>query len=239
MSVRIFPRGEGARRGKRLWVWAVIGLFCVVQGTPAYAQFGGTCGCPVIVNDPQMYGRQQEQLRQETLTAELLQQNTTGGGAGAWQSDQPFLNSLATAMGQGGGICYASGNAVQQFNADFPGMTPPPVNAAIRARQLATATLGTLVGALAVGQQQAAHFNYENGQFAALESKNQNAQGALQAIQVTNEILLAEAQQLQMMRQLLITLINAESVYRGHRLNAEAQAAAQSGEFLSSGGTEP
>jgi P-type conjugative transfer protein TrbJ len=115
---------------------------------------------------------------------------------------------------------------VQQFNADFPGMTPPPANAATRARQLASVTLGTLVGALAVGQQRTAHFNYENGQFSALESKNQNAQGALQAIQVTDEILLAEAQQLQMMRQLLITLINADSVDRGHRLNAEAQAGA-------------
>jgi len=104
-------------------------------------------------------------------------------------------------------------------------------------RQLTAATLGTLVGALAVGQQQAAHFGFENSQFAALEAKNQNARGALQAIQLTNEILLAQAQQLQMMRQLLVTLMNAESVYHGNLLNAEAQAAAQSGEFMSSGGT--
>lgn len=235
MSVSISPPIAGRR--VRRFLWAVAASFWLIGVAPAYAQFGGTCGCPVIVNDPQMYSRQGEQVQQESLTAQLLQQNTTGGGAGAWQSDQPFLNSLATAMGQGGGICYASGNAVQEFNADFPGMTPPPVNAAARARQLTAVTLGTLVGALAVGQQQAAHFNFENGQFSALEAKNQNAQGALQAIQVTNEILLAQAQQLQMMRQLLITLINAESVYHGDRLNAEAQAAAQSGEFLSSGGT--
>lgn len=238
MRLTIFPPNYG-RRGKRLSLSAIVGLCLIAASAPAQAQFGGTCGCPVIVNDPQMYARQQEQLRQESLTADLLQQNTTGGGAGAWQSDQPFLNSLATAMGQGGGICYANGNAVQQFSADFPGMTPPPANAAGRARQLAAVTLATLAGALAVGQQQAAHFNYENGQLSALESKNQNAQGALQAIQVTNEILLAQAQQLQMMRQLLITLINAEGVYNGHRLNAEAQATAQSGEFLSSGGTQP
>ena len=238
MRLMIFSPARGWR-GKRLWLSAIVGLTWIVASTPALAQFGGTCGCPVIVNDPQMYARQQEQLRQESLTVGLLQQNTTAGGAGVWRSDQPFLNSLATAMGQGGGICYGSGNAVQEFSADFPGMTPPPANAAARARQLAAATLATLAGALAVGQQQAAHFSYENGQFSALESKNQNAQGALQAIQVTNEILLAEAQQLQMLRQLLITLINAESVYQGHRLNAEAQAAAQSGEFLSSGGTEP
>jgi P-type conjugative transfer protein TrbJ len=234
MRLIISPPLPRQRGTIALWLFAAV--LWLIRVTPAHAQFGGSCGCPVIVNDPQMYGRQGDQLQQESLTAQLLQQNTTGGGAGSWQSDQPFLNSLATAMGQGAGICYANGNAVQQFNADFPGMVPPPVNAADRARQLTAATLGTLLGALAVGQQQAAHFGFENSQFAALETKNHNAQGALQAIQVTNEILLAQAQQLQMMRQLVITLINADSVYRGHRLNAEAQAAAQSGEFMSSGG---
>ena len=235
MRLIISPPSPRRRGAIGLWIFAAV--LWLIRVTPAHAQFGGSCGCPVIVNDPQIYGRQGEQLQQESLAAQLLQQNTTGGGAGTWQSDQSFLNSLATAMSQGGGICYANGNAVQQFNADFPGMVPPPVNAASRARQLTAATLGTLVGALAVDQQQAAHFGFENNQFAALETKNQNAQGALQAIQVTNEILLAQAQQLQMMRQLLVTLINAESVYHGHRLNAEAQAAAQSGEFMSSGGT--
>jgi P-type conjugative transfer protein TrbJ len=226
-----FPK----RPGGAIRVWILATILWLIRVTTAHAQFGGSCGCPVIVHDPQIYARQNNQLQQESLAAQLLQQNTTGGGAGMWQSDQPFLNSLATAMSQGSGICYANSSAAQQFNGDFPGMVPPPVNAASRARQLTAATLGTLLGALAVAQQQAAHFGFENSQFAALESKNQNAQGALQAIQVTNEILLAQAQQLQMIRQLLVTLVNAESVYRGHRLNAEAQAAAQSGEFMSSG----
>jgi P-type conjugative transfer protein TrbJ len=219
----------------KVWIFAVI--LWLIRATSAHAQFGGSCGCPVIVDDPQVYGRQGDQLQQETLTSQLLQQNTNGGGAGTWQSDQSFLNSLATAMSQDGGICYANANAPQEFNADFPGMVPPTVNAASRARQLTAATLGTLVGALSVGQQQAAHFGFENSQFGALEAKNQNVQGAVQAIQVTNEILLAQAQQLQMIRQLLVTLINTESVYQGHSLNAEAQAAAQSSEFMSSGGT--
>jgi P-type conjugative transfer protein TrbJ len=176
----------------------------------ARAQFGGTCGCPVIVSDRQMYGRQDDQLTQETRIADLAAQNTTMGDSGLWQSQLGFLNGLASTMGQSGGLCYASPDAAQQFKAYFPGAAPPPVNAAQHMQQLAALTLGTLGGALGVGQQQASHFQYEDQQLASLEAKNAGVSGQLQTIQVTNEILLAQAQQLQLLRQLLITLINTE-----------------------------
>jgi P-type conjugative transfer protein TrbJ len=212
----------------------------IVMRTPlAQAQFGGSCGCPVIVSDPQMYGRQAEQLAQETRIANLAAQNTATGDAGTWQSQLGFLNSLAGAMSESGGLCYASPNAAQQFKADFPGAAAPPVNAAQQMRQLAALTLGTLGGALAVAQQQAAHFQYEDQQLAALEAKNAGVSGRLQAAQVTNEILLAQAQQLQLIRQLLITLINAEAVDRGARLSTDAQGVAQASQFLNAGGVEP
>ena len=117
------------------------------------------------------------------------------------------------------------------------GAVPPPVNAAQHMQQLASITLGTLGGALGVAQQQASHFQYEDQEFAALEAKNAGVTGRLQAIQVSNEILLVQAQQLQLLRQLLITLINAESVYHGARLSTDVQAAAQASQFLSAGGT--
>jgi P-type conjugative transfer protein TrbJ len=210
-----------------------------MRARPARAQFGGSCGCPVIVSDPQMYGRQGEQLAQETRIADLAAQNTATGDSGLWQSQLGFLNSLAGAMSSSGGLCYASPNAAQQFKADFPGAAAPPVNAAQQMRQLAAITLGTLAGALAVAQQQAAHFQYEDQQLAALEAKNAGVTGRLQAAQVTNEILLAQTQQLQLIRQLLITLINAEAVDRGARLSTDAQGVAQASQFLNAGGVEP
>jgi P-type conjugative transfer protein TrbJ len=216
----------------------VIGLM-LIDTRPARAQFGGSCGCPVIVSDPQMYGRQGEQLTQEGRIADLAAQNTTAGDAGLWQSQLGFLNSLGGAMSESGGLCYAAPNAAQQFKADFPGAAAPPVNAAQQMRQLAALTLGTLGGALAVAQRQAAHFQYEDQQLAALESKNASVSGRLQAAQVTNEILLAQAQQLQLIRQLLITLINAEAVDRGARLSTDAQGVAQASQFLNAGGVEP
>jgi P-type conjugative transfer protein TrbJ len=208
----------------------------LIAAHPAHAQFGGSCGCPVIVSDPEMYGRQGEQLTQEMRIADLAAQNTTAGDSGMCQSQLGFLNGLAGSMTQSGGLCYANPNAVQQFKADFPGAAPPPVNAAQHMQQLAAITLGTLGGALGVAQQQAAHFQYEDRDFAALEAKNAGVSGRLQAAQVTNEILLAQAQQLQLLRQLLITLINTEAVYHGARLSTDVQGVTQASQFLNAGG---
>jgi hypothetical protein len=132
-----------------------IAAVSLVAAQPARAQFGGSCGCPVIVSDPEMYGRQGEQLTQEMRIADLAAQNTTAGDAGLWQSQLGFLNGLASSMTQSGGLCYANPNAVQQFKADFPGAVPPPVNATQHVQQLAAMTLGTLGGALGIAQQQA------------------------------------------------------------------------------------
>ncbi len=231
----IRPTGQRSIRLSFL-VLVVVGAVMVSEES-AWAQFGGSCGCPVIVSDPEMYGRQGAQLAQETRMADVAAQNTAGGDSGTWQSQFGLLSGLGGTMMQSGGLCYATPNAAQQFRVDFPGAVPPPVNAAQHMQQLASITLGTLGGALGVAQQQASHFQYEDQEFAALEAKNAGVTGRLQAIQVSNEILLVQAQQLQLLRQLLITLINAESVYHGARLSTDVQAAAQASQFLSAGGT--
>jgi P-type conjugative transfer protein TrbJ len=226
-------------RGPGIVKMTLIATYCFIQAVPAHAQFGGSCGCPVIVSDPESYGRQGDQLTEETRLADLAAQNTTAGDAGMWQSQLGFLNGLSSTMGQSGGLCYASPNAAQQFKADFPAAAPPPLNAAQHMQQLASLTLGTLDGAFGVAEQQAAHFQYEDQQLAELEARNASVSGRLQAAQVTNEILLAQAQQLQLIRQLLITLINAETVDRGARLSTDTQGVVQASQFLNAGGVEP
>jgi hypothetical protein len=69
----------------------------LILSVPAHAQFGGGTQ---IVFDPQMFARQLQQLQQETATVTNLAQqlqyairNTTGGGAGVWQSNQNLLTN--------------------------------------------------------------------------------------------------------------------------------------------------
>jgi len=76
------------------WFFLVSFIAALFQGLaaplPARAQFGGG----QIVFDPSVYARQLAQLQQETaavrnLASQLqyLIKNTTGGGAGVWQSN--------------------------------------------------------------------------------------------------------------------------------------------------------
>lgn len=69
-------------RGPGIVKLTLIATYCFVTATPAHAQFGGSCGCPVIVSDPEIYGRQGDQLTQETRIADLAAQNSTAGDAG-------------------------------------------------------------------------------------------------------------------------------------------------------------
>ena len=207
----------------------------------AHAQFGGT----QTVFDPAMFARQFQQLQQETQTvaaeAQQLQymiKNTTGGSAGVWQSDQSMLDELGGLIQQQGGLSYSLSNLQAQFQKQFPGYAVPQNPDQQEAQNIAT-TLNTLNGTLADAQGQAQNFANEQAQFAELEGMNRTAAGRLQAIQVGNEIALQQAQQIQMLRQLVVAMINAQNVAAANRVNAQAAEDASVQRWLSAGPTVP
>src|SRR5260221_12878609 len=98
----------------------VAALICLVgKPTPAHAQFGGGTQ---IVFDPQMFARQLQQLQQETQSLVTLAQqlqymikNTTGGGAGVWQTNEGFLTNLGNLINEQEGLSYSVQGLTQQF----------------------------------------------------------------------------------------------------------------------------
>src|SRR5260370_34440606 len=101
---------------------AVVWLL-VASSAPARAQFGGS----QIVFDPNMFARQLQQLQQETATVTNLAQqlqyaikNTTGGGAGVWQSNQNLLTNLGDLINQQEGLSYTFQGLTQQFQQLYP-----------------------------------------------------------------------------------------------------------------------
>src|SRR6266849_8204231 len=87
--------GEMLKRYFRFYLTVV--LLLLAMPSVSRAQFGGSS----IVFDPQMFARQLLQLKQETAAVTNLAQqlqymvkNTTGGGAGVWQSNQNLLANL-------------------------------------------------------------------------------------------------------------------------------------------------
>ena len=216
-------------------------LTLIFSATPARAIFG--IGDQVF--DPTMYASQLQQLQQETQTlvteAQQLQymiKNTTGGSAGVWQSNQSMLDELGGLIQQQGGLSYSLGNLQSQFQQQFPGYAVPQNPDQQEATNIAT-TLNTLNGTLADAQSQAQNFANEQAQFAQLEGMNRTATGRLQAIQVGNEIALQQAQQIQMLRQLVVAMINAQNVTAANAVNRQAAEDASAQRWLSAGPTIP
>ena len=75
-----------------------------------------------------MFARQLQQLQQETATVTNLAQqlqyaikNTTGGGAGVWQSNQNLLTNLGNLINEQEGLSYTFQGLTQEFQQLYPG----------------------------------------------------------------------------------------------------------------------
>ena len=75
-----------------------------------------------------MFARQLDQLQQETAAVQNLAaqlqyavQNTTGGGAGLWRSDQGLLENLGNIVAEQQGLSYALSDLNSEFQRMFPG----------------------------------------------------------------------------------------------------------------------
>jgi len=211
------------KRYFRLFI-TMAGLVMVVPAA-AQAQFGGS-----IVFDPSMFARQLQQLQQETAAVTNLAQqlqymvkNTTGGGAGIWQSNQNLLANLGGLISEQQGLSYTFQGLAQQFQQLYPGYNAVNTPGAQSPQASVDTTLSTLNGALQSAQAQAQDFQGEQAALQGLEAKNQTAVGNLQAVQVSNEIALAQVQQIQLLRQLVMAQMNSQNTAAANQLNSQTQ----------------
>ena len=214
-------------RSNRLLVIGLLFLTALLV-TPLRAH--AVLGVGDTVFDPTMYATQLLQLQQATATvtnlAQQLQyavQNTTGGGAGVWQSNQTLLTNLGNLINQQEGLSYTVQGLTQQFQQLYPGFATASTTGVQSPQATVDTTLNTLNGALASAQSQANNFANEQTAFQSLELKNQTAVGNLQAVQVSNEIALAQVQQIQLLRQLVMAQMNAQNVAAASQVNSQAQ----------------
>ena len=215
------------KRFSRILSAVTVAIMCLLAASaPARAQFGGS----QIVFDPNMFARQLQQLQQETATVTNLAQqlqyaikNTTGGGAGVWQSNQSLLTNLGDLINEQEGLSYTFQGLNQQFQQLYPGYNAASTAGVQSPQTTVNTTLDTLNGALASAQAQAQNFQGEQATLQNLELKNQTAIGNLQAVQVSNEIALAQVQQVQMLRQLVMAQMNSQNVAAANQVNSQVQ----------------
>lgn len=234
-------------RGRLIHLFAAAGLAAaLLAAPPARAQFGGGT---VTVFDPQMFARQLMQLQQETATVtDLAQQlqymalNTTQFTGGGWQPNTNLLNNLGNVIATEQGLSYTLANLPAEFSQIFPSYSAPagtPPATAQQSGQGINNTLATLSGTLLSLQGQAQDFTAENSALAALSAANSGAVGRLQAIQIGNQIALAQVQQAQMLRQTMLTLTNALAVTQANQASQQAQGLAAAQALTAGGGNVP
>jgi hypothetical protein len=190
-----------------------IAALCCSIAAPVYAQLpGGGCGddplTPCYVSDPPV-----EQATDDMDTVQLpaiLQALTTGGDAGVWQSNEEFLDSLGILIQQQLGLSYSEPQLIELFEQLYPGYStqqPAPVP-----QDSVQTNLNTLNGTLQDARAQSWNWPKEQDSLTELEADNAGAGGPLQAEQTGNEIALLSVQQQQMIRQLIMALLNSYNV---------------------------
>src|SRR6266404_2652550 len=131
---------------QRRYIYLAAVVLCMTLPVRARAQFGGS----QIVFDPNMFARQLQQLQQETSTVTNLAQqlqyaikNTTGGGAGVWQSNQNLLTNLGNLIDEQEGLSYTVQGLSQQFQQLYPGYQVTSTPGAQSPQAMTTTTLNT------------------------------------------------------------------------------------------------
>ena len=167
-------------------VAALVFIAVLLFDNPAHAIFG--VGDEVF--DPQMFARQLQQLQEQTAEVSNLAQqlqymikNTTGGGAGVWQSNQGLLTNLGDLISEQQGLSYTVQDVGQRFQQLYPGYNSNSVPAVESPQSSVDTTLNTLNGALAS----------------------------------------AQAQQIQLLRQLVMAEMNSQNLAAANQINSQSQ----------------
>jgi P-type conjugative transfer protein TrbJ len=136
-----------------------------------------------------------------------------------WGQIQQEIAPLLQVVQQGQAIAYTMANVDQQFQVRFPDYNNW-MNANFGAqnfmqsyRQWYTTQRDAISGALQVANLQAGQFQNENQVMAQLNAMGNSAQGRMQALQVGAQIANQQVQQLQKLRQLVMSQMNMQANY--------------------------
>ncbi len=170
------------------------------------------------------------------LDAELKNMRNYNGNIGQWANEQNFLYQLANQVEQGQALAYQMQNLDSQYRSKFPGYVAP-TNYQQAYRDWAQTTHDTLLSTLASAGMQAEQFHTEQSQLNQLATLSRTAEGRMQAAQVGNMIATQQVSQLQALRQLVITQINAQNTYEAYQTQKEAAVEASAANWISASDT--
>lgn len=200
--------------------WAILGVGDIVIDVATEANTAATVVSLGIANATL--------VAIQTSDATTALSVSTPGDPGLYQGVSQYLDALD-------GQLTSAGVSAATMSVMFPGWMPLLPDAIPQDSMIATTGLATYQAAVQVAQSQAADFDAENTYLTSIERANTTAPGLLAAVQINTEAQLATATQIQMLRQLTVSLITIEALRNAEELNERAQAGATNAQAISMG----
>ncbi|WP_298687415.1 P-type conjugative transfer protein TrbJ [uncultured Sphingomonas sp.] len=148
------------------------------------------------------------------------------------------LQQINTLMGQAQNISFHIGDLSAQFTRLFPGETSTPSSSTMQALEAKARVDGVLAAyreTMAAQSQIAGNVSADAATLSSLTSRSQNAEGALQVGQATNQLLALTAKQQFQIQQMMATQYRAEATEAATKAQSSIDAQAATARFLGSG----
>lgn len=138
-----------------------------------------------------------------------------------WGNVSEYLVVLNRIVNRGQGISYSLQNLDETFRARYPGYVPSQ-NFTAAYQEWSDVTRESILGALEAAGFQSRNFHDELQTMRSLQLLSSTATGQKAAIQAGNMVSNQIVSQLQLLRQLTMAQIQAQTVYMTHKINKEA-----------------
>lgn len=227
---------------KKLTQFMAVVLFVVAVNLQAYAGGGGIPGgyateytqllnylnlIDMTIKQAQMISNQ---IRSIQIQIEQLK-SIKPLNISEWGNAMITLRQLDTIVRQGRALSYALQNVEQEFQKRFPGYQSPQ-DYTQSYQDWSQTTLDSIQGALKAAGFQSGQFETENSTLDTIRMLSENAEGQTQAIQAANMIANETVGQLQKLRQLHMSQIQAQSAYFAYEVQRDAAGKAVSDRFF-------
>jgi P-type conjugative transfer protein TrbJ len=170
-------------------------------------------------------------IETEELKLQLKDMENYQGEIGQWANIQNVLLELSNKIAQGQALAYQMQDLDQQYKIRFPGYVAPDNYEYSYQRWTAT-THDTLLNTMESAGMQVSHFQQEQEAINQLAHLSQTAKGRMQAVQVGNMLATQEISQLQALRQLVATQINAQNTYAAYQTQKDASLEASTASWI-------
>ena len=225
-------------------------LVVLVSGTEmsnvnagSVAGFGGSTEVTQILNNVELINQsaQMYQQVQNTLTAVQHSQqqlkNLLTAPLQTWGQAQQELSALADLVNKTAALSYAGGNIDQLFKQKFPGYarSAGTTNFGGQFQSLVQTQLDGLNSALQAAGLQSSQFANERAALQQIQIMSAGSQGSLQALQAGNMVASATVDQLQKLRQLYMTQMQAQNSFMAGQAQVQADQVDAAQTFMKQG----